>query len=83
MLKVEHWFFRLTLLTLFMTVGESSESFSQDDHPLVSRYAGSTIQKKDAEEFGQYKFVAGQTPKGEFTGEINRRSLLMLFVVRR
>lgn len=69
MLKVEHSFFRPTLLMLFVAVGASSESFSQDDHPLVSRYAGSAIQKKTAEEFGQYQFVTGRTAKNELTGE--------------
>jgi outer membrane protein OmpA-like peptidoglycan-associated protein len=59
----------MTTVALFMTVVAASKSFSQDDHPLVSRYAGSTIQKKDAEEFGQYQFVTSRTAKGEFTGE--------------
>jgi outer membrane protein OmpA-like peptidoglycan-associated protein len=52
-----------------MTVVAASKSFSQDDHPLISQYAGSTIQKKDAEEFGQYQFVTGRTAQGEFSGE--------------
>lgn len=42
---------------------------AQEDHPLVSRYAGSTIQKKDAEEFGEYKLITGRTAQGEFFGE--------------
>lgn len=54
--------------TVFMAIFASA-LHAQEDHPLVSRYAGSTIQKKDAEEFGEYKLITGRTAQGEFLGE--------------
>lgn len=42
---------------------------SPQDHPLVSAYAGSTIDSRKVEEFGEYKLVTGRDAKGEFTGE--------------
>lgn len=53
---------------VFMAIFASA-LHAQEDHPLVSRYAGSTIQKKDAEEFGEYKLITGRTAQGEFLGE--------------
>lgn len=34
------------------------------DHPLVSRYPGSTVQQHDAKDFGRYALVVGLDPKG-------------------
>lgn len=34
-------------------------AMAQDDHPLVSRYPGSTVTKRSDEDFGRYKLVTG------------------------
>jgi outer membrane protein OmpA-like peptidoglycan-associated protein len=39
------------------------------DHPLLSAYAGSTIDSRKVEEFGAYKFVKGRDEKGAFVSE--------------
>ncbi len=39
------------------------------DHPLVSAYAGSTIDSRKVEAFGEYQLVTGRNAKGELTGE--------------
>lgn len=39
------------------------------DHPLVSAYAGSTIDSRKVEKFGNYKFVNGRDDKGGFVSE--------------
>ncbi|NUO79230.1 OmpA family protein [candidate division KSB1 bacterium] len=41
-----------------------------DDHPLVSRYAGSTLQTKKVEEFGEYKLITNRTAQGDFLSEM-------------
>lgn len=38
------------------------------DHPLVSRYPGATIAKKDVQEYAEYKLVTGLDDKGSVTG---------------
>jgi hypothetical protein len=42
---------------------------AQDDHPLVRRYEGSTLQSQKSEAFGAYQLVTGRTTKGDFIGE--------------
>lgn len=42
---------------------------TREDHPVVSRYKGSTIQDKSVVDFGEYKLVTGNTEKGNPTGE--------------
>lgn len=35
----------------------------EGDHPLISRYPGSTVQKRDAKDFERYQLVVGLDPK--------------------
>lgn len=56
----------LVALGLFPSIATAAD---QPDHPLVSRYEGSTVNSKKVEEFGEYKLVTGRTPKGDFVGE--------------
>jgi len=42
---------------------------TSQDHPLVSAYAGSTVDSRKVEEFGEYRLVTGRDARGEFTGE--------------
>lgn len=65
-------FFRCLAGVLLALVGGIATSFaaSQDDHPMVSRYQGSTLQDKKVQEFGEYKLVTGKTDKGEPSGEV-------------
>lgn len=53
--------------TVFMAIFAAALR-AQEDHPLVARYTGSTIQEKDAEEFGEYKLITG----ADRTGRISR-----------
>jgi outer membrane protein OmpA-like peptidoglycan-associated protein len=56
--------FMLFIITLVVRL-----AFAQEDHTLVSKYAGSTIKDKKVESYGEYQLVTGQTDKGEFIGE--------------
>ena len=44
-------------------------SATAQDHPLLSAYSGSVIQKRNVEEYGEYQLVTGRNAKGELTGE--------------
>ncbi len=59
------------LWALLFTIAALTPAFAatQDDHPAVSRYQGSTLQDKKVEDFGEYKLVTGKTEKGEPSGE--------------
>jgi OOP family OmpA-OmpF porin len=41
-------------------------SFAEEDHPLITRYEGSTIQKKTIEDFGEYKLITNQDAQSAF-----------------
>ncbi len=43
----------VTLLSPTVVIGQ------QEDHPLVSRYQGSEVDRKDVEEFAQYRLITG------------------------
>lgn len=61
---------RLLIGLLAMSLGTTAAHAAPDtDHPLVTRYQGSTIADKTAVDFGEYKLVTGLTAKGEFEGE--------------
>ena len=57
------------IAVLVVVLSGASHAVAQDDHPLVSRYKGSTVASKKAEEFGEYKLVTGRSQRGELTGE--------------
>jgi len=59
----------IQLLTLFWLSGAVLPALALEDHPLISRYEGSTLKDKKFEEFSEYKLVTGFTDKGEFSGE--------------
>lgn len=43
---------------------------ADEDHPLVSRYPGSTVTARDVEDFGKYTLVVGLAPEGmQFDGK--------------
>ena len=63
-------YLRRTTLTLFvlLAVGASIGWADDTDHPLVSRYPGSTIASKKVQDYGEYKLVSGLDAKGSVTG---------------
>jgi len=49
----------------FMVVMVATAAAAADqDHPLITRYPGSTIQKRDAKDFDRYRLVVGLEPRG-------------------
>jgi outer membrane protein OmpA-like peptidoglycan-associated protein len=49
----------------FMVVMVATVAAAADqDHPLITRYPGSTIQKRDAKDFDRYRLVVGLEPRG-------------------
>ena len=40
-----------------------------EDHPLISKYEGSTIQSNEVEQFGEYKLITSRTKAGEFESQ--------------
>ncbi len=61
-------FARRSLLPLLLTL--LTPAYGQD-HPLVTRYPGSTVQQHDSKEFAEYPLVTGLDPKGmTFDGEV-------------
>jgi outer membrane protein OmpA-like peptidoglycan-associated protein len=57
------------LLPLLQSLTPLLSAAAQEDHPLVSRYQGSTLKDKRVQEFGEYRLVTGLTAKGDFVGE--------------
>ena len=67
-MRIDLWI--RVLITFVAVLGAApSVVVGQEDHPLVSRYEGSTLASKKAEEFGEYKLVTGRTEKGDLLGE--------------
>ncbi len=56
------------LAAICIAVLQTSVAQAQD-HPLLSAYAGSTIESRKVEEFGNYKLVKGRDEKGGFVSE--------------
>ncbi len=59
-----------TILAVFvlLTIGASIGWADDTDHPLVSRYPGSTISSKKVQEYAEYKLGSGLDAKGNVTG---------------
>jgi OmpA-OmpF porin, OOP family len=66
-------FLMALLITAVGTV--ASPAAAQNDHPLVTRYTGSTVDDRKFEEFGEYRLVTGRTTTGELRGEQLRGEL--------
>ncbi len=48
----------------------AAQGAQNEDHPLVSRYEGSTQTSRKVEDFGKYPLVTGKTAKGDPDGEV-------------
>ena len=61
---------RPTILIIFVVLaaGVSIGGTDDTDHPLVSRYPGSTIASKEVQEYDEYRLVSGLDAKGNVTG---------------
>lgn len=60
---------RTTLIVfVLLALGASIGGADDTDHPLVSRYPGSTIASKEVQEYGEYKLGSGVDAKGSVTG---------------
>ena len=60
---------RTTLAVLVLLAVGAPLGWADDtDHPLVSRYPGSTIARKNVQEYTEYKLVSGLDDKGSVTG---------------
>lgn len=58
------------LLGLGLALLASAARAAEADHPLVTRYPGSTVAARSAEDFGKYALVVGLTPEGmQFEGK--------------
>lgn len=60
-------FFSASLILLVYVV--AAFAAEPDDHPLISRYAGSVIKDKKVAAFTEYKLVTGLTSQGDLIGE--------------
>jgi outer membrane protein OmpA-like peptidoglycan-associated protein len=58
----------VTLLSLLAAVPGAHALAAQEDHPLVTRYAGSTVVDRKAEAFGQYMLMTGFDRQGALQG---------------
>ncbi len=62
--------FLYTLFTVPLIVAPGTSQAEQEDHPLVSRFPGSEIQKFSVKEFDEYNFIEGiDHKKKEFIGK--------------
>ena len=50
---------RMLLLALPLAALAVNDASAQEDHPLVTRYTGSTVVSREVEEFGEYTLVIG------------------------
>lgn len=58
------------LLVLGLAVLAEAARATEEDHPLVTRYPGSTVAARDVEDFGTYTLVVGLVPEGmQFEGK--------------
>jgi outer membrane protein OmpA-like peptidoglycan-associated protein len=58
----------LAVFVVILAAGASIGGTDDTDHPLVSRYPGSTIASKEVQEYDEYKLGSGLDPKGNVTG---------------
>ncbi len=63
---------RRTFLVGLLLIPAVGSAQQLEDHPLLTRYAGSTVLDKKQEEFGQYRLVTGLSPQHELQGPIAR-----------
>jgi hypothetical protein len=57
------------MLVLAFFGGDATAAEGDTDHPLVTRYQGSTIDSKKFDEFAEYRLVTGRDGRGDLTGE--------------
>lgn len=72
-------FVTISLLVLCLSLG-AGPAIAQhpDDHPLVSSYPGSELQRKDVEDFARFPLITGVVGNDEFTAETIEGTLTRL-----
>ena len=62
-------FLSISLMSLLISGFYNFPVFSEEnDHPLISRYPGSVISRKNVKEFNEYKLVVGLSDKNKLQG---------------